>query len=236
MYLGLLFPLIRACNMNIPDYVQCAEDHQTLSVVVQPVGIISEQNLLCIYKRISLVRQISPCGWQWAFCIHYSNHYAPENGWSDFQTHRKVVGLVTITDCLLAKTFEKLHLQRSCMAPRSMTLCSLSLCCMGRWPSSRAPTWPSIYEDCRLVEKRIEDFTVSLFIMLKSKWLDGASDKSGDKILLLYILFEKEDFVGLDTESRKVYLDARPPWLYEGLLPYIQKGISKEEGCLVAKA
>ncbi|XP_032318235.1 uncharacterized protein LOC116658040 [Camelus ferus] len=36
---------------------------------------------------------------------------------------------------------------------------------------------------------------------LKSKWLDGAPDKSGDKISLLCILFEKEDFVGLDTDS-----------------------------------
>ncbi|KAB1252378.1 Trafficking protein particle complex subunit 9 [Camelus dromedarius] len=229
----LVPPLRPSTTPNTWDSV---EDHQTLPVVVQPVGIISEENFFCIYKRISLVRQIIPCGSQWALCIHYSQHYAPDNGWSDFQTHRKVVGLVTITDCLSAKAFEKLHMQRSCMAPRLMTLSSLSLCCMGRWPSSHAPTWPSIYEDCRVVEKRIEDFTESLFIMLKSKWLDGASDKSGDKILLLYILFEKEDFVGLDTESRKVYLDARPPWLCEGLLPYIQKGISKEEGCLVARA
>ncbi|XP_072813572.1 trafficking protein particle complex subunit 9-like [Vicugna pacos] len=83
-----------------------------------------------------------------------------------------------------------------------MTLSSLSLCCMGRWPSRRAPTWPSIYEACRLVEKRIEDFTESLFIILKSKWLDRAPNKSGDKIPLLCTLLEKEDFMGLDTESR----------------------------------
>ncbi|KAB1252327.1 Trafficking protein particle complex subunit 9, partial [Camelus dromedarius] len=152
------------CTMSIPDYVQCTEDHQTLPVVVQPVGIISEENLLCIYKRISLVSQISPCGSQWALCIHYRHYYAPENGWSNFQTHRKVVGVVTITDCLLAKAFEKLH-------------------------------------DCRVVEKRIKDFTESLFILLKSKWLDGAPDKSGDKIPLLCVLFEKEEFMGLDTDS-----------------------------------
>ncbi|XP_072808816.1 uncharacterized protein [Vicugna pacos] len=72
---------------------------------------------------------------------------------------------------------------------------------MGRCPSRRAPTWPSIYEACRLVEKRIEDFTESLFIILKSKWLDRAPNKSGDKIPLLCTLLEKEDFMGLDTES-----------------------------------
>ncbi|XP_072808166.1 trafficking protein particle complex subunit 9-like [Vicugna pacos] len=77
----------RACNISIPDYVQCAEDYETLPVVVQPVGIISEENFFCIYKRISSVSQTSPFGSQWALCIHYRHHYAPENGWSDFQTH-----------------------------------------------------------------------------------------------------------------------------------------------------
>ncbi|XP_032347928.1 trafficking protein particle complex subunit 9-like [Camelus ferus] len=104
--------------MSIPDYVQCAENDQILPVVVQAIGIISEENFFCIYKRISLVSQISPCGSHWALCIHYRHHYAPENGWGIFQTHSKVVGLVTIADCLSAKAFEKLHVQRSCMAHR----------------------------------------------------------------------------------------------------------------------
>ncbi|KAB1252369.1 Trafficking protein particle complex subunit 9 [Camelus dromedarius] len=121
--------------MSIPDYVQCAEDHQTLPMLVQPVGIISGENFLCIYKRISLVSQMSPCGSQWA-------HYNRE-------------------------------------APRAEELYGTTL-----------------YNSKLFV---IVLHGESLFIMLKSKWLDGASDKSGDKILLLYILFEKEGFVGLDT-------------------------------------
>ncbi|KAB1251250.1 Trafficking protein particle complex subunit 9, partial [Camelus dromedarius] len=87
----------RACYMSIPDYVQCAEDYETLPVVVKPVGIISEENFFCIYKRISLVSQISPCSSQGALCSHYRYHYAPKNGWSVSQTHRMFVGLVTIT-------------------------------------------------------------------------------------------------------------------------------------------
>ncbi|KAB1252331.1 Trafficking protein particle complex subunit 9, partial [Camelus dromedarius] len=136
-------PKAGACNMSIPDYVQCAEDYETLPVVVQPVGIISEENFFCIYKRISLVSKISPCSSQGALCMHYRHHYAPDNGWSGFQTHRKVVGLVTISDCLSANAIGKHH----------------------------------------------------------SKWLDGAPDKSGDKIPLLCMPFEKEDFMGLDTDS-----------------------------------
>ncbi|XP_072813314.1 trafficking protein particle complex subunit 9-like [Vicugna pacos] len=91
--------------MSIPDYVQCAEDYETLPVVVQPVGIISEENFFCIYKRTSSVSQISPCGFQWALCIHYRHQYAPESGWSSFKSHRKFVGPVTITDFLSAKAF-----------------------------------------------------------------------------------------------------------------------------------
>ncbi|XP_072813315.1 trafficking protein particle complex subunit 9-like [Vicugna pacos] len=91
--------------MSIPDYVQCAEDYETLPVVVQPVGIISEENFFCIYKRTSSVSQISPCGFQWALCIHYRHQYAPKSGWSSFKSHRKFVGPVTITDFLSAKAF-----------------------------------------------------------------------------------------------------------------------------------
>ncbi|XP_072802036.1 uncharacterized protein [Vicugna pacos] len=94
---------------------------------------------------------------------------------------------------------------------------------MRRWPSSRAPTCPSIYEDCRVVEKRIEDFTESLFILFKSKWLDGAPDKSGEKIPVLCILFEKDDFMGLDTDSSLSWDSLIPLLIDEMLNPEMQK-------------
>ena len=45
--------------MSIPDYMQCAEDHQTVLVVVQPVGIVPEDEFFRIYKRITSVAQVS---------------------------------------------------------------------------------------------------------------------------------------------------------------------------------
>ncbi|XP_032331512.1 uncharacterized protein LOC116662184 [Camelus ferus] len=60
--------------------------------------------------------------------------------------------------------------------------------------------YPS-YEDCGAVEKRIEDFIESLFIVLESEHLDRATNKFGDKIPLLCIPFEMRDLVGLDTDS-----------------------------------
>ncbi|XP_029410873.1 trafficking protein particle complex subunit 9 isoform X3 [Nannospalax galili] len=195
--------------MSVPDYMQCAEDHQTLLVVVQPVGIVSEENFFRIYRRICAVSQLSVRDSQRALFIRYRHHYPPENNeWGDLQTHRKVVGLITITDCFSAKdwpqTFEKFHVQKEIYGA---TLYDSRLFVFGlqgdvaEQPRPDVAFYPS-YEDCDSVEKRIEDFIESLFIVLESKRLDRATDKSGDKIPLLCVPFEKKDFVGLDTDSR----------------------------------
>ncbi|XP_075815585.1 trafficking protein particle complex subunit 9 isoform X2 [Microtus pennsylvanicus] len=194
--------------MSVPDYMQCAEDHQTLLVVVQAVGIVSEENFFRIYKRICSVSQLSVRDSQRALFIRYRHHYPPENNeWGDFQTHRKVVGLITITDCFSAKdwpqTFEKFHVQKEIYGS---TLYDSRLFVFGLQGDVAEQQRPDVafypnYEDCDSVEKRIEDFIESLFIVLESKRLDRATDKSGDKIPLLCVPFEKKDFVGLDTDS-----------------------------------
>ncbi|XP_042636839.1 trafficking protein particle complex subunit 9 [Orycteropus afer afer] len=194
--------------MSVPDYMQCAEDHQTLLVVVQPVGTVSEDNFFRIYKRISSVSQVSVRDSQRVLWIRYRHHYPPDNNeWGDFQTHRKVVGLITITDCFSAKdwpqTLEKFHAQKELYGA---TLYDSRLFVFGlqgevaEQPRTDVAFYPN-YDDCATVEKRIEDFIESLFIVLESKRLDRATDKSGDKIPLLCVPFEKKDFVGLDTDS-----------------------------------
>uniref|UniRef100_A0A672TKY6 Trafficking protein particle complex subunit 9 n=1 Tax=Strigops habroptila TaxID=2489341 RepID=A0A672TKY6_STRHB len=195
--------------MSVPDYMQCAEDHQTLLVVVQPIGIVPEESFFRIYKRISAVSQVNVRDSQRVLYIRYRHHYPPENNeWGDFQTHRKVVGLITITDCSSAKdwpqTFEKFHLHKELYGA---TLYDSRLFVFGlqgeiaEQPRTDVAFYPS-YDECETVEKRIEDFIESLFIVLESKRLDRATDKSGDKIPLLCVPFEKKDFVGLDTDSR----------------------------------
>ncbi|XP_062347870.1 trafficking protein particle complex subunit 9 [Cinclus cinclus] len=194
--------------MSVPDYMQCAEDHQTLLVVVQPIGVVPEESFFRIYKRISAVSQVNVRDSQRVLYIRYRHHYPPENNeWGDFQTHRKVVGLITITECSSAKewpqTFEKFHLQKEMYGS---TLYDSRLFVFGlqgeiaEQPRTDVAFYPS-YDDCEAVEKRIEDFIESLFIVLESKRLDRATDKSGDKIPLLCVPFEKKDFVGLDTDS-----------------------------------
>lgn len=196
-------------KMSVPDYMQCAEDHQTVLVVVQPVGIVPEDQFFKIYKRIASVNQVNIRDSNRLLYIRYRHHYLPENNeWGDFQTHRKVVGLIAITTCNTAKewpqTAERFHGQKEIY---SSTLYDSRLLVFGlqgeiaEQQRTDVAFYPG-FDNCSDVEKRVEDFVESIFIVLESKRLDRATDKSGDKIPLLCVPFEKKDFVGLDTDSR----------------------------------
>uniref|UniRef100_A0A672RIA5 Trafficking protein particle complex subunit 9 n=1 Tax=Sinocyclocheilus grahami TaxID=75366 RepID=A0A672RIA5_SINGR len=195
--------------MSVPDYMQCAEDHQTALVVVQPMGIVPEDQFFRIYKRIASVSQVSIRDSQRVLFIRYRHHYPPENNeWGDFQTHRKVVGLISVTSCTTTKewpqTSDRFQGQKEVFGS---TLYDSRLLVFGlqgevaEQQRTDVAFYPS-YDDCPDVEKRVEDFVESIFIVLESKRLDRATDKSGDKIQLLCAPFEKKDFVGLDTDSR----------------------------------
>ncbi|XP_053322136.1 trafficking protein particle complex subunit 9 [Spea bombifrons] len=195
--------------MSAPDYLQCSEDHQSLLVVVQPVGIIKNENFFKIYKRISSVSQVNVSNCQRVLYIRYRHHYPVENNeWGDFQTHRKVVGLICVAECAsprdLPLVFLKFDQNKEAY---SSTLYDSRLLVFGLQEEfadqSRidVASYPD-YEDCEAVEKRVEDFIESLFIVLESKRLDRTSEKSGEKIPLLYVPYEKKDFVGLDPDSR----------------------------------
>eukprot|EP00064_Thunnus_orientalis_P000108 superscaffoldBa00000005_g108 len=195
--------------MSVPDYMQCAEDHQTVLVVVQPVGIVPEDQFFKIYKRIASVSQVSIRDSQRLLYIRYRHHYLPENNeWGDFQTHRKVVGLISITTCGSGKewpqTAERFHGQKEVYSSTLYDSRLLVFGLQGEIAEQQRTdvAFYSSFEDCSDVEKRVEDFVESIFIVLESKRLDRATDKSGDKIPLLCVPFEKKDFVGLDTDSR----------------------------------
>ncbi|KAM4540063.1 trafficking protein particle complex subunit 9 isoform 2-T2 [Odontesthes bonariensis] len=195
--------------MSVPDYLQCAEDHQTVLVVVQPVGIVPEDQFFKIYKRIASVSQLSIRDSQRLLYIRYRHHYLPENNeWGDFQTHRKVVGLISITTCSSSKdwpqTAERFHGQKEVYSSTLYDSRLLVFELQGDITEQQRTDvafYPS-FEECSDVERRVEDFVESIFIVLESKRLDRATDKSGDKIPLLCVPFEKKDFVGLDTDSR----------------------------------
>ncbi|XP_067111585.1 trafficking protein particle complex subunit 9 [Osmerus mordax] len=195
--------------MSVPDYMQCAEDHQTVLVVVQPVGIVPEDQFFKIYKRIASTSQVSIRDSQRLLYVRYRHHYLPENNeWGDFQTHRKVVGLIAVTTCASAKewpqTSDRFHAQKEVFGSTLYDSRLLVFGLQGEIAEQQRTdvAFYSSYDECLDVEKRVEDFVQSIFIVLESKRLDRATDKSGDKIPLLCVPFEKKDFVGLDTDSR----------------------------------
>ncbi|KAM8966802.1 trafficking protein particle complex subunit 9 [Pelodytes ibericus] len=195
--------------MSVPDYMQCSEDHQTLLVVVQSIGMIKNENFFKIYKRISSVSQINARNSQRTLYIRYRHQYPVENNeWGDFQTHRKVVGLVCIAECNSPKELPHAFLKfDQHKEAYSSTLYDSRLFIFGlneEFPNQSridVASYPN-YEDCEAVEKRVEDFIESLYIVLESKRLDRTSEKSGEKVPLLYVPYEKKDFVGLDPDSR----------------------------------
>ncbi|XP_047675211.1 trafficking protein particle complex subunit 9 isoform X5 [Tachysurus fulvidraco] len=197
--------------MSVPDYLQCAEDHQTVLVLVQPLGAVPEDDFFSVYKRVASVCQVSVGDNQRSLSVRYRHHYAPENGeWGEFQSHRRVVGLVAVAWCPAAGsewalTSERFRAMKERLGPalydsRLLTfgLIEHATAELQRPDVAFFPT----YDNCPELEKTVEDFIQSIFIVLESKRLDRATDKSGDKIPLMCVPFEKKDFVGLDTDSR----------------------------------
>lgn len=111
--------------MSEPDYDQCAEDHQSLLVVVKQIGMSCPLSLFrrlwwslthrwClgpqmspklfnrIYDGISKLSELSitdaqGMGLERTVRVRYKTSYSIDNNdWGDFQCHRKALGLITI--------------------------------------------------------------------------------------------------------------------------------------------
>ncbi|KFM64885.1 hypothetical protein X975_24307, partial [Stegodyphus mimosarum] len=91
--------------MSNTDYDLFAEDHRTLLVLVSQIGNqISQKSFNKIYERISRLQylKINESGGTRCIWLRYKTSYSPEdNDWGDFQTYRKVLGLISIGKCSL---------------------------------------------------------------------------------------------------------------------------------------
>ncbi|KAH9513649.1 Trafficking protein particle complex subunit 9 [Bulinus truncatus] len=83
------------------DYNQTADDHQSLLVLIRHTGSqLPIQSFNHAFDKISRVDHIYVQGQKRNISIRYRKAYSPEfNSWGDFQSHRKVLGLVTIGKC-----------------------------------------------------------------------------------------------------------------------------------------
>ncbi|CAG2158996.1 unnamed protein product [Oppiella nova] len=89
--------------MSVPDYDQCADDHQCLLVIVKQIGPQMSPKLFNrIYDGISKLCEIcisdaQGLGFERKVRVRYKRSYSIDNNdWGDFQSHRKVLGLITI--------------------------------------------------------------------------------------------------------------------------------------------
>lgn len=175
---------------------------------------ISRNNKIKVTDSSGITREI------WA---RYIKEYPVENNdWGDFQTHRRLLGLITVAKCSTQiELNEVCRIHESLKVKYVSTLFDSQCIIFGltedRFPAGSNPestipfTTPSNFktrgifypdfESFTNLENHINDFLSSLFWVLESKRQERCREKI-DKVSLLLAPFEKKDFVGLDLESR----------------------------------
>lgn len=175
---------------------------------------ISKINKINIIDSSGVTRQI------WA---RYLREYPVENNdWGDFQTHRRLLGLITVGKCNTQVELNELCRIHESLKVKYVSTLYDSQCIVFGLTQDRYPvncdsetsspfTTPSNFktrghfypdfDSFNNVESHINDFLSSLFWVLESKREERCREKI-DKVSLLLAPFEKKDFVGLDLESK----------------------------------
>ncbi|XP_066993209.1 protein brunelleschi [Anabrus simplex] len=210
-------------SMSHPDYEQTAHDHAAMLVLVKHIGSqLKQKNFSRVFDRISRVNHEKvedKSGINHEIFARYIKDYPVENNdWGDYQTHRRLLGLITVGKYDSQQELNELcRLHESLKVKYSSTLFDSRCILLGYPPpgegNSDIPTFttPSnfktqalFYQDadsCAGLETQISGFLRAMFWVLESKRLERSREKI-DRVSLLQAPFEKKDFVGLDLESR----------------------------------
>lgn len=221
--------------LSRPDYEQSALHHSCLLVLLRGVGPSRARVLQRAFEKVRRVNHIrvnDSSGHPRSIWIRFvHDHPVEHNDWGDFQTHRRLLGLVTI-----GKFDSQIELNELCRQHESLKVRYGSTLYESRaifFGPDEQPletigevlgppaaggrrlqdefTTPSNFkaqaffyreqDSCADLESRIGDFASALFWVLESRRLERSREKA-DKVSLLLAPFEKRDFVGLDMESR----------------------------------
>jgi trafficking protein particle complex subunit 9 len=86
--------------MSHPDYEQCAHHHGSLLVLVRGIGQLKPRSLQKVFERIQRVNNVQvtdSTGLTRDIWVRYiRDHPVENNDWGDFQTHRRLLGLITV--------------------------------------------------------------------------------------------------------------------------------------------
>ncbi|XP_058454101.1 protein brunelleschi [Malaya genurostris] len=219
--------------MAHPDYEQHHYHHGCLLILVRGIGPLKPRSLQRVFERIQRVNNVKipdSSGSTRDIWVRYIREHPVENNdWGDFQTHRRLLGLITVgkfdnqnelnelcrvheslkvkytntlfdSRCLLfGPASEELHKMVNSLEEKKDP--TIESCF--QTPSnfkSRAFFYPE-NDSCSNLETKISEFITSLYYILELKRLEKTREKV-DKVPLLLAPFEKKDFVGLDLESR----------------------------------
>lgn len=230
-------------SMSHPDYEQTAHDHSSILILVKSIGKfficwlthiwivfpgaeVKPKLFNRVYDKVCRINRIKlndSSGSTREISARFVKDYPVENNdWGDFQTHRRLLGLITVGRCSSQIELNEIcRIHESLKAKYVATLYDSKCIIFGlndelkpigtngeidtafTTPSNfktRAFFYPD-FESCSDLDPHISDFISHLFWVLEHKRQERSREKV-DKVALLQAPFEKKDFVGLDLESR----------------------------------
>jgi len=206
-------------NMSHPDYEMTVHDHGTLLILVKHLGEeLSSKNFNRLFERICRINQlriVDGTGAERCVQARYIKEYpVGNNDWGDFQTHRRLLGLITVSKCKLQIELNEIcRLHESLKVKYQSTLYDSRCIIFGvNAPNSPELSTPSNFKSRDVyyasdndpnpsIEMHLNEFLSSLFWVLDAKRLEKSKEKL-DKATLLIAPFEKRNIIGLDMESR----------------------------------
>ncbi|XP_008555730.1 protein brunelleschi [Microplitis demolitor] len=209
--------------MSQPDYDQTTHDHASLLVLLKSIGTQLKPKLLTrlcdrINKSLSKLNIVDSGGSTREIIIRFVRDYPVENiDWGDFQTHRRLLGLITFSKYEEQNEFSELcRLHETLKVKYNDTLYDSRAIFFGPTesdnineppagftPPSNFKTRAIYYHDelCPSLENQVMECLNALFWILESKRLKRLREKI-DRAPLLRAPFEKKELIGLDLESR----------------------------------
>ncbi|KAK0077256.1 hypothetical protein PV325_004208 [Microctonus aethiopoides] len=207
--------------MSQSDYEQITHDHAALLVLLKSVGTQIKQNVLSrlfdrIGRNVSKFEVVDSGGVTREIFIRFVKEYSVENvEWGDFQTHRRLLGLITFGKydnqmelnelCRLHETL-KVKYNATLYDSRAILFGSTETNNINEPPNglttpSNFKTVAAFFKDetCPSLETQVMECLRSLFWILEAKRLEKTREKS---VTLLRAPFEKKELIGVDLESR----------------------------------
>lgn len=202
-------------RMSHPDYDQIAQDHASILILVHhQEGLLKPKSFTKIWdkiRRVNHTKVTDSANVTRQVYVRYVKEYPVEsNDWGDFQTHRRLLGLITVGQYETQTDLNEIcRVHESLKVRYTSTLYDSRCILFGneneqlKTPSNfkSLPLWYTDTETCLDLEAQVSELLNSLFWVLESKRQERSREKL-DRVPLLLAPFERKDIVGLDLESR----------------------------------